>query len=320
MIVYNQSSWLFLPNYLSARVITRSLIFSIIHATINLLISITYQKRWITYPVGNTIFKDLLGIFSFFFFMGLGFRLNSAYSNWNIGVDLVLKINNQSIHFINSLFTILSVNDKSYNINNVLLNQFKAMIIKYTNCLFEDQVNDIIRRKSKTEIFKLDANHYLIHSESSCNSSSSKECIEKYLPLQKNLLEMESFIKKSLSTNTNEYYTDSDYSYLINVFDVLIQCRHSLYKIQNIPPVCIYNQLFDFYMYSYLILYGLSIVPNAGLYSCIWCFIWGFIVSLALYVAKEIDSPFGSDKNDIDIPTILNNMKKDINLITFLLK
>lgn len=321
MIFYHAHSWILYPSMISKNVVKYSLIFSLNYALLIGCISIIYRFGHIRYSIPTSITKDLLNIFSFFFFMGLSFRLNTAYTNWSNGVDMVIKIMHHSIDSINILYTQLYTNTKKYNENNMMLNQFKHHILEYISTLFNIPKNQIHRRRSTLDMFKIDNRHYLPKVNASLYDAISSTTIEHQLPYQRSFLRMEFDIRKTLYQNKlDHYFSDTQYNYIQNKIDTLFAYRVQLYKIQNIPPVCIYIQLFDFYMYTYLLLYGITIIPQSNLYSCTWTFIWGFIVSLALNVAREIDTPFGDDKNDIQMDSILERIKKEIELITFVLK
>lgn len=322
MIAYNSSSWLLFPSKISKAVITKSLFFSFNYTLLAFLLCICYMKGWIQYK-HSSFYKDWLSIFSYFFFMSISFRLNSSYTNWSSGIDLILKITNQFTHVVNSFYTFLHTNENKYSENNMILNQFKQHMIHYMIVLFDLQSNNIIdKRRLTLDIFYIEDNkHYLRKSESSIPETETPECLEMYLPSQKKYLIIESNIKQMILRNQQaDYLNTTQASSLIQAIDVLCGYRSALLRMQHIPPVCIYIQLLDFYMYTYLFVYILSIIPQAEFYSCIWAFTWGFIVSLAIYVSKEIDTPFGIDKNDINLHIIATNTKRDIDTITFLLK
>jgi len=256
--------------------------------------------------------------------MGIGFRLNSSYTNWSNGVDLVLKISNQSIQIVNTFYTFLYTNENKYNENSLILNQFKNSMYQYVALSFDPQYsNTIDSRRMTMDIFYVEDNkHYLKKSKSSdVGFDSPIDCLEKTLPSQRRFLLYESNIKKTLIQNTHARFIDtSQLNILLQSIDVLCNYRYTLFRMRYIPPVCIYIQLLDFYMYTYLIVYIISIIPQTGLYSCIWASTWGFIISLAINVSKEIDTPFGNDKNDIQLNVILQNTKRDIDGIALLLK
>lgn len=320
MIFYHIHSWILYPSMISWNVLKNCFIFSFTYSIFITLIATMYQLGWIQYTTDTSSFKDLLNIFSFFFFMGLGFRLNTAYASWSNGIDMVIKIMHQSINIVNTLHDHLRTNDKKYNENNVVLNQFKHYVLEYVSLLFNIPKNEITRRRSTLDIFRVDSKHYLTNSEvpSRCTSNST---LEEQLPYQRMYTRIESDIKKNIYQNKlQHYFSDSQHQYLHQSIDQLFAYRVMLYKLQNIPPVCIYIQLFDFYMYTYLFLYGLTIIPISTFYSGIWTFVLGFIISLALNVAREIDTPFGDDKNDIQMDIIIKNIRKEIEVITFLLK
>ena len=319
MIVYTTQSWILRPSMISENVMKKSLLFSCNYAILIGIVSILYEQAYLPYTIHSPNLKELLNIFSFFFFMGLGFRLNTAYANWSNGVDLVIRIMHCSMNIINTMYIHLSVNEKKYNENNIILNQYKHYVLEYISSLFHIPRNEITRRRSTMDTYKIDSIHYITHSD--IPMYDEEQSIEQQLPFQRTYLRMEALMKRTILQNTSsQYFSESHGQILIQLLDQLFAYRITLYRIQNIPPVCLYIQLFDFHLYMYLLLYGVSIIPQSGYYACIWMFLWGFIISLALNVAKEIDSPFGTDKNDIQMDIILQQVRKDIELITFLLK
>ncbi|KUF97728.1 hypothetical protein AM588_10010163 [Phytophthora nicotianae] len=70
-----------------------------------------------------------------------------------------------------------------------------------------------------------------------------------------------------------------------------------------------------FLLAAYMLLYMFVIVPNSGLYTPIWVFLWGTFLFMADEIAMEIECPFGLDANDIDLEERLLQIEEELTVL-----
>ncbi|EEY53605.1 uncharacterized protein PITG_07290 [Phytophthora infestans T30-4] len=86
----------------------------------------------------------------------------------------------------------------------------------------------------------------------------------------------------------------------------------TVFNIANVPIPFNYMQYLQFLLAGYMLLYTFVIVPNSGLYTPIWVFLWGTFLFMADEVAMEIECPFGLDANDIDLESRLLQIEEEL--------
>ncbi|OWY92236.1 hypothetical protein PHMEG_00038838, partial [Phytophthora megakarya] len=74
-------------------------------------------------------------------------------------------------------------------------------------------------------------------------------------------------------------------------------------------------QYLQFLLAAYMMLYMFVIVPNSGLYTPIWVFLWGLFLFMADEIALEIECPFGLDANDIDLEERLLQIEEELTVL-----
>ncbi|KAG2774991.1 hypothetical protein PC129_g21257 [Phytophthora cactorum] len=89
----------------------------------------------------------------------------------------------------------------------------------------------------------------------------------------------------------------------------------TVFNIANVPIPFNYMQYLQFLLAGYMLLYTFVIVPNSGLYTPIWVFLWGTFLFMADEVAMEIECPFGLDANDIDLESRLLQIEEELTVL-----
>ncbi|EGZ26156.1 hypothetical protein PHYSODRAFT_487500 [Phytophthora sojae] len=89
----------------------------------------------------------------------------------------------------------------------------------------------------------------------------------------------------------------------------------TVFNIANVPIPFNYMQYLQFLLTAYMLLYTFVIVPNSGLYTPIWVFLWGTFLFMADEVAMEIECPFGLDANDIDLEARLLQIEEELTVL-----
>ncbi|ETK76295.1 hypothetical protein F442_17602, partial [Phytophthora nicotianae P10297] len=89
----------------------------------------------------------------------------------------------------------------------------------------------------------------------------------------------------------------------------------TVFHIANVPIPFNYMQYLQFLLAAYMLLYMFVIVPNSGLYTPIWVFLWGTFLFMADEIAMEIECPFGLDANDIDLEERLLQIEEELTVL-----
>ncbi|GMF12168.1 unnamed protein product [Phytophthora lilii] len=89
----------------------------------------------------------------------------------------------------------------------------------------------------------------------------------------------------------------------------------TVFHIANVPIPFNYMQYLQFLLAAYMLLYIFVIVPNSGLYTPIWVFLWGTFLFMADEIAMEIECPFGLDANDIDLEERLLQIEEELTVL-----
>ncbi|POM80577.1 Hypothetical protein PHPALM_1564, partial [Phytophthora palmivora] len=89
----------------------------------------------------------------------------------------------------------------------------------------------------------------------------------------------------------------------------------TVFHIANVPIPFNYMQYLQFLLAAYMLLYTFVIVPNSGLYTPIWVFLWGTFLFMADEIALEIECPFGLDANDIDLEERLLQIEEELTVL-----
>ncbi|KAL4161746.1 hypothetical protein PRNP1_002298 [Phytophthora ramorum] len=89
----------------------------------------------------------------------------------------------------------------------------------------------------------------------------------------------------------------------------------TVFNIANVPIPFNYMQYLQYLLSAYMLLYTFVIVPNSGLYTPIWVFLWGTFLFMADEVAMEIECPFGLDANDIDLESRLLQIEEELTVL-----
>jgi putative membrane protein len=266
----------------------------------------------ITAPWVNT-----LNVFNFFLGMLISFRLNSAFGSWSTGVAQISSLENTASQLLNSLYAAL-LNDGFQEDKQDRLDfiwTFKNHTILYIanvfqNCSGDNGRKDNIRENYLSMAQLNERNN--INSQVKHSKDMDEEILETCMVPRFYTRTLDLELRKLICSATNTFNLHPSVAGgLAGKIDKLSSINNTLYGMSNVPVVFIYNQFINFIIVTYLTLYTLMTIPASGYWSAFWVFIWSFIVFLANSIADEIDSPFGTDNNDIELEVILINIKDE---------
>ena len=253
-----------------------------------------------------------MGVFNFFLATTLGFRINNAYNSWKSGYTNITKL----IMIFKKMLTILVANNKN-DIHQ--LHDFSQNTFVYLGHVFYLLAGSNGRTDLSNNRKQFLDNHsvnHIINTQKSLTHCNHNDILEHKLQSTVTLTQQEInfrlFIHDFVKSNN---MCDLDEMGLNGCIHDVLNTSQDLFNIANIPVVQIYNQFINICIVTYMILFSLNMTINAGYYSAIWTTIWSLILFMANNVCNQIDTPFGYDKNDIELEIILNNVKKEFNFI-----
>ncbi|KAH9068860.1 hypothetical protein Ae201684P_004558 [Aphanomyces euteiches] len=95
----------------------------------------------------------------------------------------------------------------------------------------------------------------------------------------------------------------------------LVSLYSTIYNIANIPIPFNYAHFLVLVMVVYLAVYTFVIVQTSNYFTPLWVFGWGLIVFSADDVAREIERPFGTDANDIDLENRIVRIEQELDVV-----
>ena len=264
----------------------------------------------ITQPWINT-----LSVIGFFLFMFIAFRLNTAFIIWNTSISLIIELENEANNLMNKLYSSIDFNDedRQYKLND--LYKFKNTLILYIANIFS-LCNGSNGRSDKYRTPFLTKSEEIIKNEINATIILMKEIdnniVECTIPTKFYIRTIDYELRKQInliSKKYNLYLTIIAEFY--NQIDILSKITNNLYKISYIPDVFIFNQFINFIIIVYIILYTCTTIPESGYWAGFWVAIFSFVLFLSNSVCSEINTPFGTDLNDIELEIILINIKNE---------
>ncbi|KAH7474470.1 uncharacterized protein KRP23_8601 [Phytophthora ramorum] len=126
----------------------------------------------------------------------------------------------------------------------------------------------------------------------------------------------ELWLKRLVQVATNcGHLTPGNASSLQSKISQLPNLYTTVFHIANVPILFNYMQYLQFLLGAYMLLYTFVIVPNSGLYTPIWVFLWGTFLFMAEEITMEIECPFGLDANDIDLEERLLQIEEELTVL-----
>lgn len=266
----------------------------------------------ITAPWTNT-----LSVFNFFLGMFISFRLNSAFGSWSTGVSRISDLENTACNLLNHMYSAI-ITDKNQEDRQQRLDymwSFKNEVILYIANVFQNCSGDNGRHDALRDYY-LTSQEYA--DKEAINSlvkhSKDKDCeiLETNMMPRFYTRTLDLELRKMIGVAAETFNLHPSVAGgLGGKVDTLSNINNQLYGMSNVPVVFIYNQFINFVIVVYLVLYTLTTIPDSGYWCGFWVFVWSFVVFLANSIADEIDAPFGTDNNDIELEIILVNIKDE---------
>ncbi|OQS05595.1 hypothetical protein THRCLA_02300 [Thraustotheca clavata] len=291
-------------------------VFALILATINFYV----PNAFVDLQTSVALAKFNLIANTFIGFM-MSFRLNSAFQQWKSGLrDITLFT--QSARSVVSLFaSCLTRSDDPQELltKKELLTDMRRLILVYTTVVFHDcrEIDSLPKLQASGwlttgELQELNACGAIFTTRQSKRFSSSSAASNR---ARAALVEL--WIRRIVQDGLCKGFLNPPQLATINNIITQLPTLHGrVYNQSNIPIPFSYCQYVLTCIYMYLVLFTLVIVPTSGFYSPIWVFLWGMVLLVAEYVASEIECPFGTDPNDIDLEERKKQFEDELTSLT----
>lgn len=251
-----------------------------------------------------------LSVFNFFLATTISFRINNAYNSWSNGFNVTCKLINLSKRFLNISYQSSNTTTTITNLNTAVLNYISCTFYMCRGNNGETDYDGLRSPFLSADLLETMKNINTKY-QRFLNQDTTKDILEMNVPNDTIMM----FIERDIRKLVDELNFDTVGKTALNgLVNDIVDASQRLYGIANIPVVHIYNQFINTCIISYLIIFTLSMVTVSGWYTGIWVFVWSSVIFLANEVANQIDTPFGSEQNDIELEIILNNYKHQFNM------
>lgn len=288
----------------------------------------------------NTAMDKTLSALNSFMALLISFRLNAAFGQWRSGVVSVSS-------FAAAVRTLMSMACSYLIYPNV--NQPDAMSSGITPPSSPMMVHSVAREKAIFQfltdlrrllllyvglVFAHFRNTYAFNgstmmTQDECNemnmsgammNQANDETSVKGPPNKRRVVMVELWIRRLLirashSPVTAPLLTPAQSQSLNNLVTGMTSLYHALFTIATCPIPFNYAQFVEICILSYLMLYAAVLVPSSGLATSVWVFAWGLVLFTADDVANEIECPFGTDANDIDLEKRLLQIEEEVTVL-----
>ncbi|KAJ0404833.1 hypothetical protein P43SY_007915 [Pythium insidiosum] len=296
-----------------------ALAIALLHARFNFVVRTTE----------STAFVDTLTVFNTFIGLTVSFRLNSAFQQWRAGVLAVGTMAEASRGLVSSAGAFLSARGPteeplaapSSASSQALpretlekwsfLLELRRLVLAYITIVFLDcRGRDGIESMRDASVLTQSESQEL---QSCCDHAASAAPAS---PHKQRAAVVELWLKRAVEVAAaRELLSASHASALQTKIAQLPSLYTAVFHIANIPIPFNYMQYLQYLIAVYMTLYTFVIVPRSGLYTPLWVFFWGMFLFTADQVAMEIECPFGTDANDIDLEDRLSRLERELTVI-----
>ncbi|KAI9999069.1 hypothetical protein PInf_003748 [Phytophthora infestans] len=294
-------------------------------------------------------FTDSLTVFNTFLGLVVSFRLNSAFNQWRSGMVAMGALSEAARDIVGSGCAYVSTtikeevneyaNDEAKAQNSDQIDETKPRPISrdiLEKCAFFTELRRLVFLyiaivfhdcRGRDDVDKLKDLGVLTNAEydelfASGSENKKGEEIESYCDLVRRTPHKlratitELWLKRLVQVAAQcGHLTPGNASTLQGKISQLPNLYTTVFHIANVPIPFNYMQYLQFLLAAYMLLYMFVIVPNSGLYTPIWVFLWGTFLFMADEIAMEIECPFGLDANDIDLEERLLQIEEELTVL-----
>ncbi|KDO26830.1 hypothetical protein SPRG_08121 [Saprolegnia parasitica CBS 223.65] len=261
--------------------------------------------------------KDLHIIANTFIGLLISFRLNSAFQQWKSGLGDITLFTQTARSVVSTFASFLTKSDDSTELleKKEMLGDFRRLTLIYTSLVFHDcREHDALPELqsagwlSPNELNELNACGAIYTSRQSKRFSSASAATNR---ARSAVIEL--WIRRVVQAAASKNYLNPPQMTTMNNMVTQLPMIHGrVFNTSNIPIPFNYCQYLNFCIYMYLVLYTVVIVDTSLFYTPGWVFLWGMVLLVADTVANEIECPFGTDANDIDLEERMKQLEDEL--------
>ncbi|KAG6966888.1 hypothetical protein JG688_00006550 [Phytophthora aleatoria] len=281
-------------------------------------------------------FTDSLTVFNTFLGLVVSFRLNSAFNQWRSGMVAMGALSEAARDIVSSGCAYVSTTTKEEVKEHADKEDKEAQSIEpfddtkpqpisrdiLEKCTFFTELRRLVFLYIAIDLGVLTNAEYDELFASGSEHKKEEDEIESYCDLVRRTPHKlratitELWLKRLVQVAAQcGHLTPGNASTLQGKISQLPNLYTTVFHIANVPIPFNYMQYLQFLLAAYMLLYMFVIVPNSGLYTPIWVFLWGTFLFMADEIALEIECPFGLDANDIDLEERLLQIEEELTVL-----
>ncbi|KAG6963317.1 hypothetical protein JG687_00006642 [Phytophthora cactorum] len=281
-------------------------------------------------------FTDSLTVFNTFLGLVVSFRLNSAFNQWRSGMVAMGALSEAARDIVSSGCAYVSTTIKEEVKEHADKEDKEAQSIEpfddtkpqpisrdiLEKCTFFTELRRLVFLYIAIDLGVLTNAEYDELFASGSEHKKEEDEIESYCDLVRRTPHKlratitELWLKRLVQVAAQcGHLTPGNASTLQGKISQLPNLYTTVFHIANVPIPFNYMQYLQFLLAAYMLLYMFVIVPNSGLYTPIWVFLWGTFLFMADEIALEIECPFGLDANDIDLEERLLQIEEELTVL-----
>lgn len=274
----------------------------------------------------STAIKDTLLVSNTFMGLLVSFRLNSAFQQWRAGIKSIGELAEAARTLMSSACAFVNLSSNTSQDNYLLveekvhfLHDLRRLICLYIAIVFHDvrNIKENTTRLVEMNLLTQDELRELSEFQAPLKhkvfETRHHQTVANALPNKQKAAICELWLRRLLLDASRRAIVPE--SQVVGILNGMVTRLTIDTAISPVPiPFC-YAQFLELGIVSYLSLYTCAIVPQSSWCTPLWVFAWGLMLFLADDVANEIECPFGTDENDVDLEARLVKVQDELTVL-----
>ncbi|ETV82468.1 hypothetical protein H257_05095 [Aphanomyces astaci] len=263
-----------------------------------------------------------LNVFNVFLGLLISFRLNSAFNQWRSGVVAMGSVGDAARGIVSSTVSFLDLREDGED-KLRFAGELRRLVCLYVSILVQDA-----RGCAQEDLSSFIQGHLLDETEAEemkrCGVVCNRERVQKGrgvsvaqanpYKLRSSMVEL--WIRRLIQSGHRRNWFGMPQAAAVNGYvSTLVSLYSTIYTIANIPIPFNYAHFLVAVMTAYLTVYTFAIVHASSYITPFWVYGWGFVIFSADDVAREIECPFGTDHNDIDLENRIVRIEEELDVV-----
>ncbi|RHY14867.1 hypothetical protein DYB25_000807 [Aphanomyces astaci] len=255
-----------------------------------------------------------LNVFNVFLGLLVSFRLNSAFNQWRSGVVAMGSVGDAARGIVSSTVSFLDLREDGED-KLRFAGELRRLVCLYVSILVQDA-----RGCAQEDLSSFIQGHLLDETEAEemkrCGVVCNRERVQKGRGVsvaQANPYKLRSSMVEF--GHRRNWFGMPQAAAVNGYVSTLVSLYSTIYTIANIPIPFNYAHFLVAVMTAYLTVYTFAIVHASSYITPFWVYGWGFVIFSADDVAREIECPFGTDHNDIDLENRIVRIEEELDVV-----